>query len=157
MYSASDLTTEIRQVIDLGLDNDLPQPVHSIVAAVMGRHAFDDPDGFVTLCVDAHVRREVTKRLRDYKVGTDSSTPRQGRLPGFEHLQLAYPVLRNGEQTVVPLRQMTAAELTLKAAEIEGMAQGCIDHADELRRYRDQHFAGPTDQARGLKAHVAAA
>ena len=140
MYSASDLTTEIRQVIDDGLQRNVPQPVHTIVHAVLSRHRFEDRDGFVMLCVEAHVHREVTKRLRDYKVGSDSSSPRQGRLPGFEHLQQAYPILRNGVQTIVPLGQMTAGELTLKAAEIEGMAQGCIDHADELRRYRDQHY-----------------
>ena len=62
--------------------------------------------------------------------------PRQAELPGFARLLPAYIVMREGVETIVPTPQMTDYELDAKAAEYEAMAEGCLGHAAELRRYR---------------------
>ena len=77
--------------------------------------------------------------MREYKVaGAAADDPDQGRLPGFDHLQRAYLVARNGEPAVVPIAHLTDGEIRGKAAELRGMADGCIAHAAELERYADE-------------------
>lgn len=143
MYSAADLTQEIRRIIDDGLARDRAQPASWIVKAVLDRHPFpaawqgDDRD-FAEGCCAAHVRVEVRKKLREYKAGEDddgATNPAQGRLPGFDYVQRAYLIERAGEPTIVPIGQMTELEGAAKIAELRKMARGAAAHAAELERY----------------------
>lgn len=152
MFSAADLTAEIRRIIDRGLDEERPQPVDEIVNAVVMLHPFP-PDWrgedreFAELAVHSHVMVEVRKKLREYRVSDEENEandnePRQARLPGFEHLQRGYLLIRGGKRNIVPLRQMTDGELILVAERVRVMERGCHDHAEELDRYRIKRAAG---------------
>lgn len=133
-------------MIDAGLDEGRAQPASWIVEAVMGRHPFppdwqgDDRDFAEGSCRD-HVRVEVRKKLRDYKAGDENEASQAPWLPGFEHVQRAYLVTRHGEATVVPLDQLTDAEIESKEAALDTMGHGCFAHRDELRRYRLERAA----------------
>jgi hypothetical protein len=56
-------------------------------------------------------------------------------LDGFEHLQVAYSVERDGQICLVPVDQLTPREIEARAAEYEQMAASCRKHAKELREY----------------------
>jgi hypothetical protein len=76
---------------------------------------------------------------------------RQLALPGFEYLQVAYPVKRNGVKLLVPVNQMTDDELEERANEYDAMSRGCRDHAREIRGYVSKRNAAndnaPTEPA----------
>jgi hypothetical protein len=54
---------------------------------------------------------------------------------GFMHMQRTYSITREGMTIIVPLKNMTYAELDAKALEHETQAGGHLEHARELRRY----------------------
>ena len=56
-------------------------------------------------------------------------------LDGFEHLQVAYSIERDGQQCLVPVNQLSLQEIEARASEYEQMAVGCRKHAKELRQY----------------------
>lgn len=74
-----------------------------------------------------------TLRLEERDPGRVSG---QGDLLGYQFLKKAYSVERNGELIIVPIQEMTIAERNERADEYVKMSEGCIGHADELRRYR---------------------
>jgi hypothetical protein len=88
---------------------------------------------FYRVCAFKHVRDIVKSCVGKYdrKPSTDS----QIVLPGFEHLQVAYTVSRDGENVLVPVDLISDEELAMRAAEYDGMAQGCLAHALEIREY----------------------
>jgi hypothetical protein len=143
-YSPADLTNEIRRVINDGLDGDRAQPASWIAKALLNLHPFPphwagDHRDFAALCCASHVRNEVRQALREYKTEAekDGEGPREPTLPGFKHLRRAYLIQRGGEQHVVPIGQMGLGELDEKIIELEAMSKGCLAHANELRRYRN--------------------
>jgi hypothetical protein len=151
MYSTRELSEEIRQIIEEGLDSGRVQPASWIVDAVLKLHPFPpdwigDDREFAEQCCQAHIRVEVRKKLREYKAAEEKDDPVQARLPGFDYVQRAYLVERGGEAVIVPIGQMTLDELQEKIAELEGMAQGCVAHAEELRRYCNER-AGMAEAA----------
>lgn len=56
-------------------------------------------------------------------------------MEGYEHLQMAYPLKREGELMLVPVEQASDDELEDRAREYESMAEGALAHAAEIRRY----------------------
>jgi hypothetical protein len=89
---------------------------------------------FYRTCALAHVS-EVIKKV----VGKYDSKPARAEtevlLPGFEHLQRAYTIKRDGVHLLVPVDQLRPEELLTRAAEYDDMAKGCRAHARELREY----------------------
>lgn len=101
---------------------------------VTTRSGIDGPDAdFYRVCT-YKVVRDVAKTCVA-KYNAKSLTSRQISLPGFEHLQSAYTVVRNGVDLLVPVGRMTDAELLERAEEYDAMAKGCRDHAREIRGY----------------------
>lgn len=62
-------------------------------------------------------------------------------MDGFEHLQKAYPVDRGEGREIVPVSQLSDAELEDRAADYEKMAAGCKKHALEIRQYINSRSA----------------
>jgi hypothetical protein len=89
---------------------------------------------FYRVCAIAHVH-EVMKRC----VGKYDSKPKKADgqmvLPGFDHLQKAYTVIREGASHLVPVDLLSDDELLARATEYDAMAKGCRDHAREIREY----------------------
>jgi hypothetical protein len=96
---------------------------------------------FNILCRREAVARYVREVLRDLKLAAEDeeSVSRSGSLPlpGFKHLQLGYPLERDGELVLVPIARMTSVERRAKATQYRRMGDGCYEHADELDRYDD--------------------
>jgi hypothetical protein len=59
-----------------------------------------------------------------------------GVLPGWERLQSRYLITRNETPQMVEVKQMSDAELLLKAEEYRKMGEECFAHADDIYRYR---------------------
>jgi hypothetical protein len=89
---------------------------------------------FYRVCAFTHVK-DVVKRCVG-KYGAKPETDAQLVLSGFEHLQIAYSVMRNGDIVLVPVDQLTDDEIDARAFEYDQMAKGCRDHARELRSYK---------------------
>lgn len=105
--------------------------VHEIVES---RSGIVGPDAdFYRVCTYKTVHDVAKTCVAKYNAKDQPS--RQISLPGFEHLQVAYPVARNGVKLLVPINRMTDDELMERAEEYDAMAKGCRDHARELRGY----------------------
>jgi hypothetical protein len=63
------------------------------------------------------------------------------RWPGFRHLRRKYHVRQEGERNIVPLDQLTDAEIAAKCQTYRKAAAAYIEHADELERYASRRAA----------------
>lgn len=133
------ITSEIRKLIADKVSAGEQTRVPWITQEVLDRHA--DIEGgdtpFYLICARAHIKDIVRACIAKYDTKTPSDD-RQLILAGFEHLQVAYTVERHGETTLVPVDQITDAELLARAAEYDDMARGCRAHAREIRKYVEE-------------------
>ena len=115
--------------------------VHEIVD---GRPGIEGPDAdFYRICTYKVVHDVAKTCVGKYNAKDQPS--RQISLPGFDHLQVAYPVARNGVKLLVPINRMTDAELMERAEEYDAMAKGCRDHAREIRGYVSKRASAAND------------
>lgn len=132
---------EIQDVIRRALDAGTSPKKRWIVHEVMSNHRdVHGSDAEWQTCrsyesLDNHVRLEVQK----LKPGGDDKA-QEDLFPGFDRLQRAYIVSRDGEQCVVRTEELTRAEWNTKIIEVERMGVGCFEHGAEMRRYRDERF-----------------
>lgn len=140
MYSQSDLSDEIRRAHQaLEKQGDGVAAKSALISLILAAHARingEDKD-FAMLCVQLAVYAGVDKLFREVKAGEkdgDEGPP----IPGFERLQKHYVIQRDGDSCIVPIFAMTDDELEAKAKEHEGMATGHVEHAKELRRFREE-------------------
>lgn len=89
---------------------------------------------FYRVCALAHVN-DVMKRCVGKYDAKPSKADQQLILPGFDHLQKAYTVSRDGAMLLVPVDLLTNEELLARAEEYDAMAKGCRDHAREIREF----------------------
>jgi hypothetical protein len=137
-YSASDLTAEIRAEIDERLASGEPARLQAIAVAVVTKHCeiMGADRDFHTFCAHHWVRGQVGKTLKGYRCTLRAEADPQLVLGlGYEHLQHAYAVEREGDEFVVRLDGMSKAELIAKRDELRAMAEGAVKHADEIDRY----------------------
>lgn len=138
MSIESQVTNKVHQTILEYIDQGRTVQQAWIVREVLNQ--FEDPEGqdadFYRWSADKNLRRVVSTEVRKYK-GFDQEADSQMTLEGFERLQRAYSVERKGEQVIVPINQMTTAELDAKIREMEAHIAGEIKHRDELVRYRE--------------------
>lgn len=86
------------------------------------------------------VTRYVERVIRDVKHREDT-LDKQSVLPGFEHLQQEYCVVRpNGESAIVKTPRMEREDFSAKADQHRKMGDGHHAHADELIRYMEQLY-----------------
>jgi hypothetical protein len=149
-YSPGDLRREIHRCIETLLVAGQTVKWKWLVTDVLNRHPLPlIPDlDFNVICRRLAVTDAARDVLRDLKLDADDPAKASGSgtmpLPGFQHLQVAYPVERDNELVIVPIDKMTDAERLGRALQYRAMARGCIAHAEELERYRGdlEHKAG---------------
>ena len=86
-------------------------------------------------CTRAHVNVIVKRVVKKYDVEARAVQDEQLRLEGFEYLQRAYTMPRDGHIELVPIYKCTNDELLARAIEYDKQAKGCIAHANELRLF----------------------
>jgi hypothetical protein len=92
-----------------------------------------DDTEFYRVCAYSEIKRTVSKCIGKYNAKPE--TDDQLVLDGFEYVQVAYTVQRNGRVELVPVDQLTDWEIESRAREYEAMAIGCRAHARELRAF----------------------
>lgn len=110
-----------------------------IIAAKSGIDG-EDCD-FYLVCAHKHIAELVKDCIGKYK--PSPRTDAQIVLSGFEHLQVAYPVERQGERLLVPVHLLGDDELEARALEYIEMSRGCLAHAREIREFISRR-SGPT-------------
>lgn len=145
-YSPGDLRREIHRIVDAHLTAGRKIVWAWLVKDVLDHHPLPlirDHD-FNLTCRNIAVGECAREVLRDLKLAADDpkKVSGTGTLPGFEHLQRAYPVERDNEVIIVPIDQMTRTERLDRARQYRRMAQGCIAHARELERYEPPATVG---------------
>lgn len=141
MYSMSDLSVEIEQIVE-GLEHmNAPRLDRDwITQQVMSQHAdIDGEDADFYCCVSREkVRDVVRKRINRYSAKAEVKADPQLVLTGFERLQRYYSFEDGDHQFAVRVEDMTDAQLAAKERELMAMGAGCYQHADEIRRFRSQ-------------------
>ena len=133
--SDASITAHIRKFIADKVANNEVVVVDWLTHEIIGSKSLIEGDDieFYRVCAYAHVR-EIVKRCVG-KYDAKPASDRQLVLDGFEHLQVAYTVPRNGRIELVPVNLLTSEEIEARALEYEAMAGGCLAHAKELRGY----------------------
>lgn len=131
----SSIRSEIRKFIadkiNAGDNIVVPWLITEILAQKSDIEGNDLP--FYLTCTRATVSEIVKSCVQKYNKADNKDT--QIVLPGFEHLQVAYPVERDGQQVLVPVNQLSDDELEQRAKEYDAMARSCRLHAREIRDY----------------------
>jgi hypothetical protein len=138
----ADIAVEIRSRLKSEIDAGRTVQLSWFVQGVLQDHSDisgDDHDWYV-VCAREHVWNTARHEVQRYKA---KPIDRQGDFAdivaeGFR-IQKAYLVDRDGERCLVPLADLTTIEVHAKVSELEQMASGCMDHADELRRWLADH------------------
>lgn len=102
------------------------------ILASKARIEGEDKD-FYHVAAMAHVKNVVKRCVGKFDASPVSDP--QLVLDGFDHLQVAYSVERDGQTCLVPVDQLTLSEIEARAAEYDQMASSCRKHAKELRTY----------------------
>jgi hypothetical protein len=136
MRSKTEVTQEIRRLVTDRVDagstirvNWFTQEILTMKSEIEG----EDADFYVACAAD-FIRDTVKRCIGDYQPKA-TATDAQIVMDGFDHMQKAYTVTRDNEVVLVPVQDLTPDEIEGRAAELEGMARGCIAHARELRAY----------------------
>ena len=135
MAKDSALLSEIHQLIGRkALDGNSSQP-NEIVEEMFRSRPLEGPHA-------AFYRSFAKKSLVDIvasilrRVGAiDDTSSSQMTLPGHTRLVKSYPVIRNGERSLVPIGLCTPRELYDHVALLRKQARGCESHAAELEEY----------------------
>jgi Rps23 Pro-64 3,4-dihydroxylase Tpa1-like proline 4-hydroxylase len=140
MYTMADLTREIAEVMEGLIAQRARMNRDWIVQMILARH--DDVAGedaeFYRCASRKTVEAQVRQQINRFDVRAELTPDRQMVLDGFERLQRYYAFEERGVQVAVPVEDMSDAQLEAKEVELMAMGAGCYQHADEIRRYRDQ-------------------
>lgn len=82
--------------------------------------------------------RELVRKRINVLFDKAAETSRQMCLPGYKHLQSHYVVKRGDDRIGVPTNQLTNEEIDALATMHDAMSVACADHAEELRRYKQE-------------------
>ena len=139
---AESLYSDVRDFIQSKLDAGMILRAEWVTAEIIA--AKDEPEcadaDFYLICARNHIS-EIVKRCIG-KYSPKPVTDEQLKLPGFEHLQKAYQVERDGVRFLVPTDALSDAELLARADEYDAMAAGCTGHALELRDFVERRSVG---------------
>ena len=139
----TELTQLVQNALGRAMEEGTPEIrkpwlVHSIIKeqALLA----PGPSDFYVLCAYRAIAAAVAKAIRDFRKSESAEEP-QLALPGFERLQTHYQIQRDGP-CIVAIGEMTDRELTTKAGELRRMAEGALQHADELLKYcKERRYA----------------
>jgi hypothetical protein len=134
------IRADIERLVAHKIDNGEPVAMAWLTQEILNDHADiagSDVD-FYVVCARYYVSDQVKRQIKKFEPSDTGQPDEQLVMEGFDHLQKAYPVERNAERVIMPITQMTIDELEERAAEYDVMAQGCIAHAEDIRRYIEQ-------------------
>jgi hypothetical protein len=130
--------SEVEQRIEQKRIVKISWVTHAIVTKRNIPEGFKDR-GFFVAATYHGVEAIVRDIIRKYKTD-ESSDATQLILPGYERLQCVYSIERDGSPCIVPIEQLTAAELESKIQRLLANAKGLKQHALEMRRYLEEKF-----------------
>jgi hypothetical protein len=90
---------------------------------------------FYELCAREYVYEVVKREVARYDETDTNEVPEQMVFEGYEHLRVAYTVLRDGGRVLVPLADLSDDELKARGEEFRVQAIGLNEHAREIDRY----------------------
>ncbi len=135
------LKHEIRTIIgDRTRDGIIIRAEWLATEVMGGRKDFSGEDAPLYVILAYRALNEIVKECIG-KYEPKAQTAGQLTLPGFTHVQRAYPVVRDGERVLVPTDLLTDEEIEARCEELRGMARGCIDHVKELQNYKELRAA----------------
>jgi hypothetical protein len=107
---------------------------------------------FYVCCTYRAVRHEFRQQVNNERAKSPPDE-RQLTLDGFDHLQQFYQVERGDRVRTLAIDEMTDDEIDRKAQEYDAMGRACLEHADELRRYKELRGNAPPPFHRGDDGH----
>ena len=106
---------------------------------VMGRgQIIGSGVAFYELCAREYVYEVVKREVGRYGESDTESVEDQMIFAGYDHLRIAYTVLRDDERVLVPIADLSDEELKARAAEFLTQADGLKAHAKEIEKYLEQ-------------------
>lgn len=137
MFSEEKVYSEVSKFVSDLVDRGVVSRVDWITDSFLSSRAQISGAGasLYRYCTRAHVNRIVKGVVKKYDVEARAVQESQLRLEGFEYLQRAYTMPRDGHIDLVPIHKCTNDELLFRAVEYDKQAEGCIAHADELRLF----------------------
>lgn len=137
MRSKTDVTGEIRKIVSERIEQGVLIRAEWLTTEILAMKSHiegDDADFYVACAID-FIKDTAKRCIGLYAPKPAVLTDAQIIMPGFEHVQRAYTVEREGEVVLVPVQLLTDAEIQGRASELMAMARGCVAHAKELRGY----------------------
>tara|TARA_R110002126_G_scaffold120217_1_gene261383 strand:- start:7 stop:453 length:447 start_codon:yes stop_codon:yes gene_type:complete len=137
MINEDTLHGEVRKFVSDLVDSGVETPVEWITTHFLNSSGAISGEGVALYryCTRAHVNRIVKRVVGKYNVEAHSADDCQLPLDGFDLLQRAYTVPRDGKIVMVPIDKCTSPELLDRADEYDKQAKSCRLHARELRSY----------------------
>lgn len=137
MLNEETIYAEVRKFVSDLVDSGAETPVEWITSRFLSACGDIAGEGvpLYRYCARAHVGRIVKKVIGKYDVEARAVQLSDVALPGFEHLQRAYTMQRDGKTVLVPITKCTDMELMSRAQEYDRQAAGCRLHARELRSF----------------------
>jgi hypothetical protein len=135
------LDSEIREFFDQEIDAKRVISIGFAVGSLIKSHGgiSGDDARWYSDCAFIAVWNAVTKYHRTVKAAEESPTVEQRELfPGYRRLQRRYSVERSSERYIVPVEELTDAEIDTKIAEHYRQSEGHRLHAQELERFKDE-------------------
>lgn len=135
MAKDSALLSELHKLIGQRMDaGQIAQP-SQIVAAIFKSKPLAGPHAdFYKAFAKKELVGVVTRMLKRVGMSDDPASP-QMVFPGHTRLVKSYPVLRDGERSLVPIGLCTTHELSNHVSLLRKQAKGCENHAAELEGY----------------------
>jgi hypothetical protein len=142
MRSKTEVTNEIRRIVQDKINAGVIVQVGWLtteILAMKDQIEGEDADFYVA-CGVSYIKDTVKRCIGDYRP-KETGTEAQLLMDGFDHMQKAYTVEREGQTVLVPVHLLTTDEIEGRAEELLAMAAGCIAHARELRAYNQGRMA----------------
>lgn len=90
---------------------------------------------FYQLCAQEYVYEVVKREVGKYDQTDTEAVGQQMIFEGYDHLRVAYTVMRDEERLLVPIGDLSDDELHGRAAEFRAQALGLDAHAKEIEKY----------------------
>ena len=137
MRSRADVTREIRKIVTDRINDGQTIRAEWLTTEILATKSQiegDDADFYIACAID-FIKDTAKGCIGLYATKSAVVSDAQIIMPGFDHMQRAYTVSRDGEIILVPVHLLSDEEIEARAIELEAMARGCIAHAKELRAY----------------------
>lgn len=148
-FSPGDLYTEVLAVIAERNERGWITNRAWLVTQILCNHPIKrpdkkDPDDFSVICRALAVSAAVDRALARMRLSDESGDPDEladlplPKLAGYMHLRAVYPLKRDDGIMLVPIDQMTDAEIEYKIKVYGRTADALREHRNEFRRYLEQ-------------------